>query len=833
MREKFIIVSQLNGSELLRLLARKGKSSLGLRIMSPVELAEYALMRTGVSVPEKYIRNGDQIALVYSFLNNIAYFRKSSFNDARNICNGLSDIRYQLIGNEAEQMREFLYNAEFPEIGTALLQVYEQYIRLLETRGLIDCQQLIRRAASFCKCIDADFIAIEEYPLLPLEKKLLDTVSGGKSEVVDMCGLLGVSHCQVVPEDITSAYGTANEVEDIFAWIFREKLPLDSCIIAVTDMAKYSQYISDTASRLGLKVTFCGGIPVTNSLPARLLRNYRTWETTGCCGIDALREMVLDVSFDSDKLREKLGIDWKTFHALIVSAGNLRLSTDQETNRKRLENYRRAYPENAETASVLATLAGEFEQGCGYIVSEYAVCRQGQYKSLDRAASTMFRRELEAYHRFSGEPESDMIPELLKRSVMAGLSEPGCLYVADISGAAASLRENIFVAGLSAQLFPGTPSENCLITDNDFLRLDNENVPTSINLVKQRSKQLDTLLETAAAAGLRIWISFTGFDTAELKEENPSSAVFELLRQKCPSITDMEKLMQNVRTVGFFDSGISVSDRIGQAVLSGKTVDYSPAELSECTKEVNVDRCFSPTDMVDFAACPRYFWFTRILRMTTSDIDDPYTVISPAITGNLIHELLDTASKENLTRSAFNSLAERTFDSYLALRPPIIPSLVKKNRDTFLRLANAGFKYVMDSESLLTEEMIDPVKLGNITIRGIPDRLEKSADGKTVIADYKSGWVIRHDSEDTRTCIQALLYAMMLRESQGINVDSCEYRYLRFDSTVNCDFTPENEAEIMAVLEEAAEDISNISFPASGNCKKCSFSYLCKKEGVR
>ena len=832
MREKFIIVPQLNGSELLRLLARKGKSSLGLRIMSPVELAEYALMRSGVAVPELYIRSGDQAAVIYSFLHDIAYFRTASFSDARNICNALADIRQQLTGDEGEQMRCFLENSEFPENGKALLQVYEQYIKLLASRGLIDRQQLIRRAVTFCKSIDTDFIALEEFPLTPLDKKLLDTVSGGRSEVVDMCGLLGITACQVMPEDITSAYGTVNEVEDIFARIRKEKLPLDSCMIAVTDVAKYSQLIWDTAGRLGLAVTFSGGIPVTNALPARLLRNFRKWETTGCCGIDALREMLLDVSFDSNKLREKLGIEWKNFYGLIVSAGDLRLSTDPKTNGERLENYRQAYPKNSETAHILAALAKEFEQGCGYIISEYAACREGQYKALDRAAATMFQRELEAYHNFSGEPESDMIPELLTRTIMAGLSEPGCLYVADISGAAASLRENLFVAGLSSGLFPGTPSENSLVTDNDFLNLESENVPTSVNRVKQRNRQLDTLLGTAAASGSRIWISFTGFDTAELKEENPSSSVFELLRQKCPSVTDMKKLMENVRTVGFFDSGLSDSDCIGRACTSGKTVVYDPAKTGECTAEASLDRCFTPSDMVNFAACPRYFWFTSILRMSTDDSDDPYTVISPAVTGNLIHEILDTASKEKLSLTDFNRLAERTFDSYMAARPPLIPSLVKKERDTFLRLANTGYFYVSNSESILTEQKIEPVKLGNITLRGIPDRLETGADGRTIIADYKSGRVIRHDSEDIRSCIQALLYAMMLRESQGIKVDSCEYRYLRFDSTVNCDVTPETEAEVMALLEEAAQDISSADFPGTGNCKDCEFSDICKKEGA-
>lgn len=52
--ERIITVSGINGTELLRSLAAHGINTLGLRIMSPAELARTALMRSGISCGETF-----------------------------------------------------------------------------------------------------------------------------------------------------------------------------------------------------------------------------------------------------------------------------------------------------------------------------------------------------------------------------------------------------------------------------------------------------------------------------------------------------------------------------------------------------------------------------------------------------------------------------------------------------------------------------------------------------------------------------------------------------------------------------------------------------------
>lgn len=56
-----------NGTELLRMLARNGLPTLGLRVMQPIELARFALMHSGISQTAILISPADEAALIYRF----------------------------------------------------------------------------------------------------------------------------------------------------------------------------------------------------------------------------------------------------------------------------------------------------------------------------------------------------------------------------------------------------------------------------------------------------------------------------------------------------------------------------------------------------------------------------------------------------------------------------------------------------------------------------------------------------------------------------------------------------------------------------------------------
>jgi hypothetical protein len=60
MTETIILAPGAGSSELLRTLAKFGKNTLGLRVLSRVELAKYALMKIGISITEEFLTSKEE-----------------------------------------------------------------------------------------------------------------------------------------------------------------------------------------------------------------------------------------------------------------------------------------------------------------------------------------------------------------------------------------------------------------------------------------------------------------------------------------------------------------------------------------------------------------------------------------------------------------------------------------------------------------------------------------------------------------------------------------------------------------------------------------------------
>lgn len=117
---------------------------------------------------------------------------------------------------------------------------------------------------------------------------------------------------------------------------------------------------------------------------------------------------------------------------------------------------------------------------------------------------------------------------------------------------------------------------------------------------------------------------------------------------------------------------------------------------------------------------------------------------------------------------------------------------------------------------------------------GYPDRVEKDADGKYLIADFKTGRSIKHKQDDIETCMQVVIYAYMM-ERLGIPVSYSEYRYLRKKKVVSCVYNDDMKAELSQRLEVFKHALESGEFPANPgknnkNCKYCTFADICGRE---
>ena len=862
MTETIILAPGAGSSELLRTLAKFGKNTLGLRVLSRTELAKYALMKNGISITEEFLTAKEEPSVIFSFLNEINYFKAASFADAESLSSALSTMRSLIPSDEENELKGRLASGEFPEKNAAILEVYERFLKKCSEDDRIDSISLVRKAIEETEVVTStDYLMLSEYPLMPLDMALIEAVSGGSYKEISLVDLFEREKKDTSDLSFTEGYGRINEAEDILDGIFRNEIPLDKCVIAATDVSSYAQVFYDLACSYDIPVTYGCGVPILNSNPARMLKLIYEWKTKGYYGIDALRRIINSDAFDRKEFAKTLGMDdvlsRKDEDELAMMAGSIRLSFDAAENRKRLDSLKAALDKEAADASAsgntknikraeyrlrvyewTAKLSDALSHGCTYFLSKYVLIRtdaSGRVTNsagrIDQSAVNVITESLDAYMHYAPDGDIDeIIPEVLNRTVCSENSREGCLHITSIAGAIACMRENLYVCGLSSSEFPGSPTENYLLLDSDLSLLAAEEIaPTSENRIRRNVRSLYDLLDLASALDVKTHLSYSGYSLSELKEQNPSSVLFSIYERIDPD-TDMKAFKNALRQAPYFGSAISADRIIGAEYSKGAVFRYEgcPADKKDAAFALN--RAWSPSALSNYLQCPRHFYLENVLGIKVNEDDDPFEVFSAAVTGSLAHTMMEKLAAENYSREDFLEASFRAFDEALTMRPPVHPSDADALKKDFLKMMETSFDKDPRNTVLSAEEEYTFDHPSGIKIHGYPDRVEQDADGKYLIADFKTKRKIEHEQDDFSTCMQVVVYAWLC-EQAGIDISQCEYRYLRKGKTVTCRYDDEMRDQLGEFLNTLKESIENNDFPRNENeisCKYCKLADICK-----
>lgn len=876
MRERIILAPGLNGTELTRSLALHGVNCIGLRICNAAELARLALMRSGISIAEDFISAREEIAIVAEAVAGESYFGKASYSDIQEIAEVLRRMRCLVAsGNEGDELERILSQGIFQEKNSALLNVYRRYMNLLAQSHAIDSVSLICKAIAEAKTLAVEFVTLKEYPLNPIEKALLDKVSGASDKVsnapdkasgsvkteTNLYELLGVKEGKLHIDSIKNCYGAPNEVESILSDIYAGK-QLDECTIAVTDAATYSQLFYDYALLYDIPITFGCGIPIANSNPARLTALYYKWITNGFFGTKAVNEMLSSDAFDRGKLFEQLSKNDEEFSrsTFIEMLGSLRLTNNREINKRRLENFKQVIGEEAALRSkedtkdyrrfqkklqcipALEIAAEELALPAEEFISKYSYIRKGSGSNaeqltmiLDQAAAGTIYEELKVI-RNSGVEQSvdEILPNILRLRVCTQRSEAGKLHVTGVNGAFASMRKNLYIAGLSASNYPGSPRENYLLLDSDLNLFGPDAVcMTADGKVLRKRDQLLTLAHLASALGTEISVSYAGLNVSELKKDNPSSLIFELFREEHGQNTTAGELEENTRKVDYFEPAISVSRLVGRAYTQGqKIIPGEPSEREENPFPWSLEKAWSPTELDTFFGCPRRFMLAYLLGIPEPEDYDPFEIMTALDTGILAHSLMEVLGGTSMSKEAFMKLSEEYFDRFLAGHPPLITENVYLVKGQFLDMMETAYEKDPHGEVVLEEKDISCLHESGVRIHGFPDRVEKLDDGSYLVVDFKSGRRITHVQDDIGTCLQVIIYAYLM-EQMGFHIAGGEYRYLRLGEKVTCRYDDDMKQQLLDCMNQFKEYMQKGYFPAAvpsedeDPCKYCKYKGMC------
>ncbi len=465
MKERILLVNNINGTELIRTLARFGSKQFLLRTFNSTELAREGLIRSGKTLDETFLSRNEEVYVIDRFLKENAYFSVSSFSDSDSLARTLYSLRMMVTEDEEKTVTERLADGEFKDKNEAIAEIYLKYITYLKENHLIDSIGLIRRSIDLSDNIDSEFIILKEYPIEALERKLIDTLSLKEVKEISVLELFGEKERDLKIAEYVRAYGTVNELDDILSFIYTKGIAFDKCLI-VTPKDSYRQYIYNLALSNDLPVTYGNGLSITNSSAYGLLKMIIEHENNEY-GIDTLRGLLFSSLIDREKLLNDLDSDEKKLEDLVKISGSLRLSFREDVNDVRYLSFepnglkdRHKYKH----VDAVRRLKDIFNKGIVSFLNEYAVIRS----RIDSEGLQLICRNIEEYLHERDDDIRELLPVLSTKYVAKDLSKEGHIHVSNIRNALSCLREYVFVTGMSSSLFPGQPKENYLLLDSDI-----------------------------------------------------------------------------------------------------------------------------------------------------------------------------------------------------------------------------------------------------------------------------------------------------------------------------------------------------------------------------
>lgn len=266
---------------------------------------------------------------------------------------------------------------------------------------------------------------------------------------------------------------------------------------------------------------------------------------------------------------------------------------------------------------------------------------------------------------------------------------------------------------------------------------------------------------------------------------------------------------------------------------------HSGSRHSEGKATPSTLETLSPSRAADFKQCPRLFRYRSIDRHP----ETPSVYQARGTTAHLaLEQLFDLPAQQRTAGRLFDLFREawtglRTAPEYAGLFETVdeerawgIESLgVIAN---YLTLEDPVSVSPLDSELQMSEEV------GDITIRGILDRLDERSDGQLVITDYKTG-----SAPPERYALAAFfalkIYALLVRSRYGRTPAELRLMYLGNSTVYSIPVSDRvldgMERQLQALAAAIRRAISRHDFPPRPSvlCNWCSFQDICPAfEGV-
>jgi RecB family exonuclease len=386
--------------------------------------------------------------------------------------------------------------------------------------------------------------------------------------------------------------------------------------------------------------------------------------------------------------------------------------------------------------------------------------------------------------------------------------------------------------------------ENSILLDGDIKNIREKvatsDLRTSVEKTRQIIRDFRWTVDLMIKQNRNVTLSYSYYDTAQLK-----------IQAKPAAISPFEEAFTLSEDAGYFSDRripLSKDEANGLIYYSGK---LSGSRQIDNQKEEGLGDLealrISATRAETLIQCPYRFALENIIDMEIEErVIDITRWLDPMEMGTLCHQIFANyhqQTEKSATIEDDNLLMDKIYkdvvDSWLTRKPPSVDPQrqlkeIKTITQNYVILKNSyGKNNFLAAERLFEAAELIPEKL---SIYGRADLVEENLEGLTVV-DVKTGRRVGQTDQDIKTCIQAILYCLLLeREGNSIPVTGGYYLYPRTQRVVSCDYNLEAQEKAVDLLKQAINAIE------TGNgwktdekevCEYCAYEKICNQKNKR
>jgi ATP-dependent helicase/DNAse subunit B len=482
---------------------------------------------------------------------------------------------------------------------------------------------------------------------------------------------------------------------------------------------------------------------------------------------------------------------------------------------------------------------------------------------------------------------------LLSLRVLRSNPKPGHLHVTSYHRGIYHSRKTIYLVGLDNRKFPGSSNEDPLLLDEERERLGHL-LPFMKNSVQEN---LYTMLQLLAQSRGSITVSYSHFDVNENRVVSPAyvflqcyrlatgkkDAEFQELKQLPATLAPNEvvdecdywsgKLIDSIpanidrKLVSQF-ANLSFGNQAEQArYVAADFTEYDglvDIEQETFDPRKNKEKTLTAGKLESLAACPYSYFIEEILgvRPVEEMVYDPYSWLDPATRGSLLHRIFEIyyrEQKENgikVDKEAFIlQVAKDLIEQQKKVLPPTNERVfrlevadvlaccrifIKEEEQHLEAYEPAHFEYTFGVDGYDPAEIHLP--LGeSIKLSGKIDRVDKKADGKYHIIDYKTGSTYNYASNQPfkgGRQLQHWIYALAIEEHLKLEAGVVEESAYYFPTVKGLGerYTRKQDPTVrtngLDILERLVDVISSGQFTMTddpNDCKFCQLKQVCRR----